>query len=156
MLSPSVPECQCLLNESFTCICFLQLTSRDALNHLALGGPEGLAFLGMQSPMGLCQQFLAGYQHQALYSEKEAGFKFGTHCLCSCSEGTYTIDVILVIFLCLLLAYWCIPKKGNYTLIWSPNICNCCPGNTSILPGSGGQQGLCFWHLRTIYIVIYF
>ena len=33
-------------------------------------------------------------------------------------------------------------QKGSCMLIWYPNFCDCGPGNTSRLPGSGGQWDL--------------
>ena len=35
-----------------------------------------------------------------------------------------------------------ISQKEAYTRTWCPNLCGCCPGDTSRLPGSGGQQDL--------------
>lgn len=45
-------------------------------------------------------------------------------------------------------------QKRAYTVVWNPNFCDCCPGDTFRLSGSGSQQGLHLWSLRIVYMCI--
>lgn len=81
-----------------------------------------------------------------------AGFRLGTHLEAyrGVSREHGPVDTIFVLSACL--EACSMSQKAAYMLIWSPEFCDCCLGNTSRSPSSGGQQSLHLQSYRTVHI----
>lgn len=64
------------------------------------------------------------------------------------------VDTIFALFLCVTPGHWRLPERC-LTLIWCPDLCNDCLGDTSGLASSGGQWNRLLWSHSIVYIHIF-
>lgn len=84
--------------------CILGFHGALSLGATVLGrllSPEHCALSGLRHISNLSVKEVTSF---VLNLQTEAGFRFDTHYLWSCSEGTYTMDAILVLSFCLVSA----------------------------------------------------
>lgn len=76
----------------------------------------------------------------------EASFRFGTHIVAySSALKEHRLWMPSWHYPSAFLQLTGISPKRAYTLDWSPDFCDFCPGDTNRLSGYSGQHGLCLW-----------